>query len=237
MSSASLNDPSTGRLRSRAAERRRRVRRGAVEPVRRRVRPLLDQRHAGAHQARHQRLDRSSPTTSCRVSARASRSSTSSSRGCRSPGPLKRDRLLFGQYLQYRYVRTPVKSLPGEPTLGLDSFDSFTRLDAVLSSRHSLTGGVIYFPRQDHQRDDRRPSGRRRRRRNSRSPASRRAASIASSSPAHAVLEIDAGGAHVRGRPEDARARCRWSTRRRGRAATSSIARNATSAACSWWRR
>jgi TonB dependent receptor/Carboxypeptidase regulatory-like domain len=63
-------------------------------------------------------------------------------------GPLKRDRLLFGQYLQYRFVRTKVKSLPGDPQLGLDSFDSFTRLDAVLSSRHALTGGVIYFPRK-----------------------------------------------------------------------------------------
>jgi hypothetical protein len=62
-------------------------------------------------------------------------------------GPLKRDRLLLGQYFQYRFIRTPVKSLPGEPQLGLDSFDSFTRLDAVLSSRHALTGGVIYFPR------------------------------------------------------------------------------------------
>ena len=63
-------------------------------------------------------------------------------------GPLKQDRLLFGQYLQYRYVRTPVKRLPGEPQLGIDSFDSFTRLDGVLSSRHALTGGVIYFPRK-----------------------------------------------------------------------------------------
>src|SRR5262245_10921849 len=63
-------------------------------------------------------------------------------------GPIKRDRLLFGQYLQYRFVRTPVKSLPGEPQLGLDSFDSFTRLDAVLSSRHALTVGIIYFPRK-----------------------------------------------------------------------------------------
>ena len=63
-------------------------------------------------------------------------------------GPLKRDRLLFGQYFQYRFVRTPVKSLPDEPQIGLDSFDSFTRLDAVLSSRHALTGGVIYFPRK-----------------------------------------------------------------------------------------
>ena len=63
-------------------------------------------------------------------------------------GPLKKDKLLFGEYLQYRYVRTPVRSLAGEPQLGLDSFDSFTRLDAVLSSRHALTGGVIYFPRK-----------------------------------------------------------------------------------------
>src|SRR6185369_16883982 len=63
-------------------------------------------------------------------------------------GPLKKDKLLFGEYLQYRYVRTEVKSLPGRPQLGLDSFDSFTRLDAVLSSRHALTGGVIYFPRK-----------------------------------------------------------------------------------------
>ena len=63
-------------------------------------------------------------------------------------GPIKRDKLLFGQYFQYRFARTPVKSLPDEPQLGLDSFDSFTRLDATLSSRHALTGGVIYFPRK-----------------------------------------------------------------------------------------
>jgi hypothetical protein len=63
-------------------------------------------------------------------------------------GPIKRDKLLFGEYLQFRYVRTPVKSLPGNPQLGLNSFDSFTRLDAMLSSRHALSGGVIYFPRK-----------------------------------------------------------------------------------------
>jgi hypothetical protein len=63
-------------------------------------------------------------------------------------GPLKRDKLLFGEYLQYRFVRTEVKSLPGKPQIGLDSFDSFTRLDAVISSRHALTLGAIYFPRK-----------------------------------------------------------------------------------------
>ena len=63
-------------------------------------------------------------------------------------GPLKRERLLFGQYLQYRYVRTPVRSLPNQPELGIDSFDSYTRLDAVPSSRHSVIGSLVYFPRK-----------------------------------------------------------------------------------------
>jgi hypothetical protein len=63
-------------------------------------------------------------------------------------GPLKSDRLLLGQYFQYRFARTAVRSLPGEPLLGLESFDSFTRLDAVISPRHQLTGGVIWFPRK-----------------------------------------------------------------------------------------
>lgn len=63
-------------------------------------------------------------------------------------GPLKRDRLLLGQYVQYRFVHTSVKSLPGSPQLGLHSLDSFTRLDATLSSRHALTGAVVYFPRR-----------------------------------------------------------------------------------------
>jgi hypothetical protein len=63
-------------------------------------------------------------------------------------GPIKRDRLLFGEYIQYRFVRKSLKTLPGNPQVGLDSFDSYTRLDAVLSTRHALTGGLIYFPRK-----------------------------------------------------------------------------------------
>ena len=62
-------------------------------------------------------------------------------------GPVRRGRLFLGQYMQYRYVRTAVKSLPGDPQLGVDSFDSLTRLDAELSPRHALSGGVVYFPR------------------------------------------------------------------------------------------
>lgn len=63
-------------------------------------------------------------------------------------GPLRRDRAFIAQDLQFRYVATPVRSLAGEPEIELSSFDSFTRLDTVLSPRHTLGGGLIAFPRE-----------------------------------------------------------------------------------------
>ena len=63
-------------------------------------------------------------------------------------GPLRRDRLFIAQDFQFRYVRDPVKSLPGEPEIGLRSFDSFTRIDSVLSPRHTLGALVVLFPRE-----------------------------------------------------------------------------------------
>lgn len=63
-------------------------------------------------------------------------------------GPLRPDRAFIAQDLQFRYVTTRVRSLPGEPEIGLSSFDSFTRLDTVLSPRHTLGGGLILFPRE-----------------------------------------------------------------------------------------
>jgi hypothetical protein len=63
-------------------------------------------------------------------------------------GPLKRDRLFFAEDIQYRYVRDPVKSLPAEPEIKLVSFDSFARVDGVLSPRHRLGGLVVLFPRE-----------------------------------------------------------------------------------------
>jgi hypothetical protein len=63
-------------------------------------------------------------------------------------GPLKRDRVFLAQDMQFRYVATPVKSLPDEPSIEMESFDSFTRLDAVISARHTIGGGVILFPRK-----------------------------------------------------------------------------------------
>ena len=61
--------------------------------------------------------------------------------------PSERGRLFLAQDLQYRFVETPVKSLPDEPGVELTSFDSFTRLDAILSARHTIGGALIIFPR------------------------------------------------------------------------------------------
>jgi hypothetical protein len=63
-------------------------------------------------------------------------------------GPIKKDRLFLAQDFQFRYVTTPVKSLPDEPTITLRSFDSFSRVDGVLSTRHTLGGGAVIFPRE-----------------------------------------------------------------------------------------
>ncbi len=63
-------------------------------------------------------------------------------------GPVKKDRIFLAQDVQFRYVASPVKSLPGEPETNVTSFDSFTRLDTVLSSRHTVGGGLILFPRE-----------------------------------------------------------------------------------------
>ena len=63
-------------------------------------------------------------------------------------GPLRRNRVFLAQDFQFRYINEPVRSLPDEPDIELRSFDSFTRLDGVLSTRHTLGGTVVAFPRK-----------------------------------------------------------------------------------------
>jgi hypothetical protein len=63
-------------------------------------------------------------------------------------GPLKTERAFLSQDFQFRYVSDPVKSLADEPTINLTSFDSFTRIDGVISPDHSLGALMVTFPRR-----------------------------------------------------------------------------------------
>ena len=152
-------------------------------------------------------------------------------------GPIKRDRLLFGQYLQYRY----------RPHAGEEPARRAAARPRQLRLVHPARRGALVAPRadrrrhllpaQDHQRRRSRRSGRRRRRRSSRRQGSRPALVDRLILSAHVGSGVDGRGAHRSKSTRKPRARCRWSTRRRRRAATSSTARNATSAACSSSRR
>ncbi len=64
-------------------------------------------------------------------------------------GPIARDRLFFFQGLEYRFVRTRIPSLPDlRNDTRLESFDSFSRLDAVLTAAHRLTLIASVFPQK-----------------------------------------------------------------------------------------
>src|SRR6476620_6285491 len=62
-------------------------------------------------------------------------------------GPLKRNKLWFMQSFQYRFVRTPVESLPsGQRDTGLESFDSVTQIDWDVNAKHHFTSIFSLFP-------------------------------------------------------------------------------------------
>ena len=64
-------------------------------------------------------------------------------------GPLIRDRLAFTQSLEYRFVRTPVESLPPlQRDTTLESFDSFSQFDLKITDRQTATLSVAVFPQQ-----------------------------------------------------------------------------------------
>jgi hypothetical protein len=64
-------------------------------------------------------------------------------------GPLIKDRLAFTQSLEYRFVRTPVESLPPlQRDTELESFDSFSQFDLKLSERQSATLSFAVFPQK-----------------------------------------------------------------------------------------
>src|SRR6185295_3235421 len=60
-------------------------------------------------------------------------------------GPLKKGRIYLEQTAQYHYEATDVASRPESELRTSEWFSSFTRVDAILSSRHGLTmtGGFV----------------------------------------------------------------------------------------------
>ncbi|HEX6731744.1 MAG TPA: TonB-dependent receptor [Pyrinomonadaceae bacterium] len=64
-------------------------------------------------------------------------------------GPVKRNKLWFMQSFEYRFVRTPVYSLPPDKRdTGLESFDSVTQIDWDVNARHHLTSTFSLFPKK-----------------------------------------------------------------------------------------
>ena len=62
-------------------------------------------------------------------------------------GPLLKNRVAITESLEYRFVRTPVQSLPPlQRDTKLETFDSFTQVDLSLTERHSATVSFALFP-------------------------------------------------------------------------------------------
>jgi outer membrane receptor for ferrienterochelin and colicin len=62
-------------------------------------------------------------------------------------GPLVKDKVSFFQSFEYRHVRTPVENLPAmRRDTGLESFDSFTRVDWDIDTKNHLSTTFSLFP-------------------------------------------------------------------------------------------
>jgi hypothetical protein len=63
--------------------------------------------------------------------------------------PLVRDRIAVTQSFEYRYVRTPVNSLPPfQRDNKLESFDSYTQVDFILSAKQTATISFALYPQR-----------------------------------------------------------------------------------------
>ena len=64
-------------------------------------------------------------------------------------GPILKNRLAFTQSFEYRFVRTPVESLPPlQRDAKLESFDSFSQLDLKINEKQTATLSVAIFPQK-----------------------------------------------------------------------------------------
>jgi hypothetical protein len=64
-------------------------------------------------------------------------------------GPVVKDRIAFTQSLEYRFVRTPVNSLPAlERDTTLQGYNSYSQSDLNLSSKQSATVSLVVYPQK-----------------------------------------------------------------------------------------
>src|SRR5258708_3949732 len=64
-------------------------------------------------------------------------------------GPLVKGKIAFTQSFEYRFVRTPVSSLPQlQRDMKFEGFNSFSQLDVTLSQRQSLTASFALYPQK-----------------------------------------------------------------------------------------
>ena len=64
-------------------------------------------------------------------------------------GPINKDKLRFFQSFEYRFIRTPIKSLPPlSRDTGLESFDSLSQIDWDINERNHLTTTFSLFPQK-----------------------------------------------------------------------------------------
>ncbi len=64
-------------------------------------------------------------------------------------GPLLKDRIAFTQSLEYRYIRTPVNSLPGsQRDTTSESTNSYTQLDLNLTQKQTATASFSIYPQK-----------------------------------------------------------------------------------------
>ena len=63
--------------------------------------------------------------------------------------PIVKDRIAVTQSFEYRYVRTPVNSLPPLASdTKLESFDSYTQLDIILTPKQTATASFALYPQK-----------------------------------------------------------------------------------------
>jgi hypothetical protein len=64
-------------------------------------------------------------------------------------GPLLKDKIAITQSFEYRFVETPVNSLPPfQRDTKLESFDSYTQLDFAISSKQTANVSVAVYPQK-----------------------------------------------------------------------------------------